>query len=264
MTAAITNTFDFEGRALTAFTFRNRECWIAQDVGAILGYEPAGWRRSLKNWDDELIVGSDIEALRGDDLRAFLAGLDVSAKTALSRAPNLTVLYESGLNLVCLKTEKPTGRRLRRFLAEKVLPRLRQMAADAKALQDELIDLSLRLSASDEASTIWEKSVIVDICQLYRKPWDGCGSWPAWLKSPLGIIYRVVLGDSIYRELKSRNPDPRDGSLNYQFLTEARHRLMVKDMGRVRSCLRRSSTADQFFSELRQEFGRAPTQLRLV
>jgi prophage antirepressor-like protein len=261
--SALAKTFDFEGRAFTNFAFRGRECWIAQGVGALLGYTPAGWRSAFREWSNELIEAADFDTLRGPDLREFLAGIDVSARTALSRAPNLTILYESGLNLVCIKTEKPTGKKLRRFLAKDVIPALRRMAFEAQALHDELIDLNLRLSASEDTKTIWETRTIRDICDLYRKPWDGEGRMPQWLKQPLGAIYRIVLGETVYRELKSRNPDPRDGSLNYQFLTEARHKLMVRDMGRVTTVLRMSGSREQFFNRLRGEFGRGPRQLEM-
>ncbi len=36
------------------------------------------------------------------------------------------ILHETGLDLVCLKTDKPAGARLRRFLVKDVLPKLRR------------------------------------------------------------------------------------------------------------------------------------------
>lgn len=108
----------------TSYMFRGRACWISADVGAALGYDPGGFRNCYGNWSDEIIDGKDAETLRGDDLRDFKDLLDVSVKSTLSRAPNLTILYESGVHVVCLKTEKPLGRQLRRHLADEVLPKL--------------------------------------------------------------------------------------------------------------------------------------------
>lgn len=260
---ALTKTFDFNGAAVTAFTFRGRECWIAQDVARVLGYDPKGWSTSWRRWveSDELREPSEFQVLRGQDLREFKALLDVTAETAVSRTPNLTILYESGLNAVCLLTEKPMGKQLRRFVAETVLPDLRRRSANAQALHDEIVALNLRLNPAT-ATAIWERDTVQDICRLYRKEvWEPPARMPMWLKEPMGRIYRIVLGDTVYRELKSRNPDPKDGSLNYQFLTEARHRLMLKDMGIVSALIRTSNTREEFFAKLQHQYRRTPLQL---
>lgn len=253
-------TFDFNGAAITAYRVRGRECWIAQDVARVLGYEAKGWSKSWRGWLDELIKGQDFDTLKHRDLNEFKRLLSATVISTVAKTTQLTVLYEPGLNLVCIKTEKPLGKVLRRFIAEKVLPDIRRSAANARALQDEIIALNLRLTAGDAAS-IWERETVLEICRIYRKPWDGCGVWPRWLSEPLGKIYRIVLGDVVYGELKARNPEPRDGSLNYQFLTEARHKLIVNDMGTVSALLRMSTTHDQFFSRLRGAFRRGPIQL---
>lgn len=254
--------FDFDGRAITAFWFRGRECWVAQDVARVLGYDLKGWSTSWRRWADgddaELRTPGDFEVLRGSDLREFLvtAGSAVAEKTR-----NLTILYESGLHLVCVKTEKPLGRRLRRFLADVMLPRLREASESVAAMRAEVIALSLRLEAGDN-STIWEAETVQDLCRLYRKPlWAPGERMPLWLKQPMGAIYRIVLGDAVYRELKKRTPDPHDGALNYQFLTEARHKLMQRDMLTVAAFLRVSRTPDGFFDQLRAVYRRAPLQL---
>jgi len=254
--------FNFEGRALPAFSFRGRECWIAQDVARVLGYESKGWSNSWGRWvaADELLEGQDFATLRGQDLREFKASLGATTDSVVAKTTQLTVLFEPGLNVVCILTEKPLGKRLRRFVAEQVLPDLRRRSDAEQALRTELVELQLRLTAGS-AETIWERDVVLEICRVYRKPWSGMGPWPAWLRQPLGAIYRIVLGDEVYYELKRRNPDPRDGSLNYQFLTEARHRLMVRDMGTVSALLRMSTTKEVFFDRLRFAFRRAPLQL---
>lgn len=257
--SGLVKTFDFNGAAITAYVFRGRECWIAQDVARVLGYDPKGWSNSLRGWEGELIDGQDYLVLRGVNLREFVG----TTGYVVAKTTQLSVLFEPGLNLVCIKTEKPLGKTLRRFVAERVLPDLRRRSADVGQIHQELIALSLRLAAVDQP-TIWERDVVVTLCRLYRKKWDGKGSMPMWLKQPFGRIYKIVLGDHVYKEMKRRNPRPSNGSLHYQYLTEPRHRLMSGlDMARVTSVLGYSTTAPQFFRLLSAEFGRGPRQLEM-
>lgn len=247
----VAQVFEFEGSPLHVYLFRGRPCWIAQDVGAALGYTREGFNAALRDWSDELFDGKDAQTLRGQDLREFKAVTALEVDSTSSRAGSLTILYESGVDLVCLKTEKPLGKTLRRFMADKVMPGLRRGSLDTGRANAELVALSLRLTAGDAAS-IWERETVQEICRLYHQPiWDGIGRMPPWLKEPMGRIYRIVLGDVVYAELKARNPNPRDGSLNYQFLTEARHRLMQNDMGTVSALVRLSRSREEFVEKLR-------------
>ena len=126
--------------------------------------------------------------------------------------------------------------------------------------QRDLVRLSLLLEPSD-ASTIWERETVQELCRVCRQAiWTG-GPMPAWLRGPMGLIYKIVLGEIVYAELHARNPEPRGGSLNYQFLTEARHRLMQNDMGTVSALLRMSRSSEEFFNRLRFAYRRGPLQL---
>lgn len=256
--------FDFDGRAVTAYVFRGRECWLSQDVARVLGYDPNGWSTSWRRWTDgddaELRAPSDFEVLRGSDLREFLvtAGSAVAEKTR-----NLTLLYESGLHLVCVKTEKPLGRRLRRFLADVMLPMMKRGAEENRSLREQIIVLSLQ-AAPTKLDTIWERETIMELCRIYGKPWDGNGSWPLWLKEPLGRIYRIVLGDLVYFELKRRNPNPKRRSLHYQFFTDARHKLTVQDMKNVSLIVSLSFSKAEFFNKLRFHYKRDSLQLEMA
>lgn len=259
MTSAL-QVFEFEGAPIRAYVFRGRPCWIAQDVGGALGYTRVGFGNALREWSDEFIDDKDLSTLRGQDLREFRSvaadTVSVSAKTT-----QLTVLYESGVDLVCIKTEKPLGKKLRRFMADEVMPRLRRGSLEPSRAEKELIALTLRLNAGD-AETIWELETVQELCRIYAKQiWDGASRMDPWLRRPMWMIYEIVLGPIVYPELKLRNPDPHDGSLNYQFLTEAKHRLMQNDMGTVRAILRMSRDADDFFNKLKFAYRRGPLQL---
>lgn len=116
----------FEGRELAIHMFQGKPVILAKDLGEALGYTPDGFRGCLRDWSDELIEDVDYKVISGDEKRAFLEPLDVSVKSTLSRAPEIKVLFESGFDLVLIKTEKPAGKSLRRLLVTEVLPKLRR------------------------------------------------------------------------------------------------------------------------------------------
>lgn len=121
-----TFTHTFEGEPLVTVHYQGRPAWIARHIGARLGYAHDGKRLPnsiLGEWKDEFIEGRDYAVLSGDELAAFkeLPGAEGVAATANN---TLLVLFETGLHLALIKTRKPVGKRLRRFLAEEVMPQL--------------------------------------------------------------------------------------------------------------------------------------------
>lgn len=115
----------FAGRPLNVFSIDGRPAWIARELGAALGYAQTGKRlvsRIRDEWSEEFIAGHDYAFLSGTDLAAVK---DIVAADVISPAtPSLLVLFEPGLHLVLVKTSKPAGRVLRRFIVDEVLPAL--------------------------------------------------------------------------------------------------------------------------------------------
>ncbi|XXT18800.1 hypothetical protein WME94_52095 [Sorangium sp. So ce429] len=112
----------FEGQQLTFYRFRDKVCVVGQELGAALGYADGSLgARIAGEWKNEFIKEKDYGILEGEDLRVLkrLATSDVA-----SRSKRLLVLFEPGVNLVSLKTEKELGVKLRRLLADEVLPKL--------------------------------------------------------------------------------------------------------------------------------------------
>lgn len=133
--------------------------------------------------------------------------------------------------------------------------------------RDELIRLTLRIKALDEGSraSVWDRELKLELARLRGIDWTGAGVEPKGLAFPYGRVWRIVLGDTVYEELKRRNPHPRDGSLHAAWLQEQRYELVrALDMVRVLDCARECSTWGEFESRLRGVFRRAPIQLRLV
>ena len=138
MTQLIRLEHGFEGHSLPAYLWEGKSVWIAKDVGRVMGYgeEGKGLVDLLRqDWREELIEGADLELLEGERLIKFKAdagGLTrmvdshqkESAPLVAHRTASLLLLKESGFHLVCLKTEKAIGRRMRRWLAGVVMPSL--------------------------------------------------------------------------------------------------------------------------------------------
>lgn len=117
----------FEGHQVVVFEFRGRKAVIARHVGEVLGYADDAKqfvRNITTDWGDDLIEGTDWDYVRGPELRDLKDVLELGGNLPPSRAQTVVVLYEQGIHSALLKTDKPAGRRLRRFLADEVMPEL--------------------------------------------------------------------------------------------------------------------------------------------
>lgn len=120
----------FENRPVTAVPFRGTHAWRADEVGIAAGYKQG--RRLVASirtdWREDFKEGCDFDVLSGEALRSFLAAANDCTPGVQSSgrggARSLVVLYESGLNLALLLAGTETGRRLRRLLADHVLPQI--------------------------------------------------------------------------------------------------------------------------------------------
>lgn len=142
MTTAITLfQTEFEGRKLTTLTYKGRPCWLAGQVGALLGYEnPSRFVEKLAaDWSDEAVRGCDFDLVEHSDLDHLKRLVPDSVG---SHARSVVVIYESGLHLALLRSRKSVGRRLRRFLATEVLP---QLVRSGEYSPDRKIDTSGRV-----------------------------------------------------------------------------------------------------------------------
>jgi hypothetical protein len=122
-------TLSFEGRPLTTITLGGVAGWPAHEIGELLGYAHGG--RRLVNaitgeWASEFIENHDYIVITGKELAAVKAAVNGTREAVSPYANKVIMLLEPGLDLVLLKTSKAIGRRLRRFLVDEILPRLRR------------------------------------------------------------------------------------------------------------------------------------------
>jgi len=126
----------FEGHEITTFTFQGRPMVLASQVGEALGYAEKVLVDTLtSNWSDEAIEGKDWIRITNGNLRDLKAMLGAVGKTPTGenltrpspipdRAAHVIALTESGFGFVCIKTEKPLGKKLRREWADRIFPGL--------------------------------------------------------------------------------------------------------------------------------------------
>lgn len=131
---------EFEGHSITTLTYKGKPCWIAKEVGKVLGYALGGRRLVSKihaDWADEFIEGEDHLDLTGSELSEFKSLLEVDTKVVSTYSPKITLLFETGINMVMAKTSKPIGKRFRRFMISEVFT---QISRDGAYLPDRKVE----------------------------------------------------------------------------------------------------------------------------
>ncbi|MBA2685297.1 MAG: KilA-N domain-containing protein [Gemmatimonadaceae bacterium] len=145
------------------------------------------------------------------------------------------------------------------------------MAGQLVSRGDESTRLILRIKALDskDYESAWDDELKLELARLRKitgwSPGPGNGPEPKGLSFAYGRTWRVILGDSVYEELKRRNPHPRDGNLYGQWVQEERLRLIRReDMVVTMFVARRATRWADYEREMRSHFRRAPIQLHLV
>ncbi len=83
---------------LTTIIYKGRPCWIAREVGRVLGYANESKqfvRQIMSDWGEEFLPGEDYEILSGGNLSTFKKLLGLGVKSTPSRARHWVRLYES-------------------------------------------------------------------------------------------------------------------------------------------------------------------------
>lgn len=130
-TTSTLSVLEYAGHRVLEIRFRGKRCWVLAHVECALGYAAGGIADLIQGeWKRELVSGKHYDVVRGQDLKdlkASFRGLDAPGYHPVpSKASQITVLYQEGLDLVILKTHKPQGIELRALLVDHVIPQLRE------------------------------------------------------------------------------------------------------------------------------------------
>jgi prophage antirepressor-like protein len=155
---------DFEGKPVTTIQYQGRPCWPAREIGQALGYEDDG--RGLvdlvrREWAGELIENQDFMVLGGQELRDLKRLLEPNVSDTFGRhVAHLLLLFEPGVHICCVKTSKPVGLKLRRFIADRVMS---QIVRDGSYLPDrQVVNGQLQRKDGADARTL----APIDLAQL--------------------------------------------------------------------------------------------------
>lgn len=150
-------TNQFEGTDVTTIIYKGRPCWIAREIGNVLGYAGKGKRlvnNLTEKWSDEFIENHDYKILEGEELYLFREiaevvtdpvprGGEVNPDPVPSHSRHIFLLFEPGLHLCFAKTKKPIGKKLRRFLVDEVMPQLvrsGEYSPNREVVDDEVVE----------------------------------------------------------------------------------------------------------------------------
>ncbi len=153
-------TNEFEGEKITTLTYNGRLAWIASEVGKILGYARDGGRlvNSISDeWSEEFIEHHDYTVLAGEELKSFKTFMEANTESVSAFSSHLLLLFEPGLHLCLAKTNKPIGRRLRRFLADEVMPQLARdgrYSPDREVVDDEVVEKEVAEAIREESPAL--------------------------------------------------------------------------------------------------------------
>jgi prophage antirepressor-like protein len=154
-------TNEFEGATINTITYKGKLCWVASEIGQTLGYSRNGSRlvdKITESWSEEMLDGCDYTVLQGEELADFKSLLEPTPESGVgSRSSHVMLLYETGLHFICLKTNKPIGRRLRRFLADEVMPQLARdgrYSPDREVVDDEVVEKEVAEAIREESPAL--------------------------------------------------------------------------------------------------------------
>ena len=101
-------TFSFNNQLVRTVQLNNQPYWVLKDVCAVLGISNS--RMTAERLEDDEVSQTDI--------------ID-----ALGRSQNTTIITESGLYAVILRSDKPNAKEFRKWVTSEVLPAIRKTGA---------------------------------------------------------------------------------------------------------------------------------------
>ena len=119
-------TKKFNNQKVCTFIWNGKPCWIAVQIGTLIGYREVSKSISYCMKKEGFEKGVEYEVLGGADLRVFKSLLDMEDLQLIKKAPKLVIFYEEALYGFLQFTEKPIGVEFRTWIRREVLPQIRK------------------------------------------------------------------------------------------------------------------------------------------
>jgi hypothetical protein len=114
-----------------------------------------------------------------------------------------------------------------------------------------------------EWDLMWPPEFVQAMCKLHGVAWDG-GSQPMFLASTYEKIYRALLGDEAYAELKKLNPEPQFGSNHHQWLQPLARDRLAREIPKITLLAKQCATKDEFWARFEHEYQGRMLQLSML
>lgn len=117
---------EFNNSNLTTIVFQGRPLWLPSEISTALGYSVSKKLVDLirNKWAEDFSEGVDYLKFEGRQLSDLKRVLELDTHGVSSHTKSLILLTETGLTMALLKTQKPAGVVLRRFIADEVMPQI--------------------------------------------------------------------------------------------------------------------------------------------
>jgi hypothetical protein len=106
---------------------------------------------------------------------------------------------------------------------------------------------------------MWPADFTESMCRLHGEPFDG--TQPRFLASTYEKLYRLVLGDEVYEELKRRNPESSFGTNHHQWLTPEAREVVRKQIPILTALAETVGSKEEFWARVEHRYANKPLQL---
>ena len=219
------------------------------DLGKWLGYpDPSDCRELVKRL---------IRSEKLNDSEVFRAARETSKKGGRPSIEYWLTRAQSQKVIVYSETKK--GDEMLDLLIA-VFERATERAFQSQYLEARILQFEQRRAWE----RLWNDHVIAPICSVYKWPLRNAnGGFYAPLASVMRWLYRLLLGDEVYAELKARNPSPKFGSNHHQLFQQKVFEMVGDDLKIVAVIARQSAGKRDFRLRLNRHFRKEMLQLPL-
>ena len=207
-------------------------------------------------WIERRIAEYSFE--KGKDFHSSILANGISERTA-RRDYRLTLSMAKEL---AMAERTARGREVRRYFID-AERRYRAMVENHAANSAQaLFERMLRFEARKDSPKLWEDDIVASLCRTYGIQRLGA-ELPAPLLGVIGWLYRIVIGDELYAELKARNPGGDKRDLHYQLWKETLRKLVDDDVRVILALSNTASDRDDFKARMLAHYRKQPLQLLL-